>query len=74
VARFGAASSAPISRSVTNVTIVRSQAFGRYSQDLLDRRHVVWMKERGVAQQRVDRRQPGVTGRRTVAALDLEVV
>jgi hypothetical protein len=56
------------------VTIVRSQAFGRYSQDLLDRRHVVWMKERGVAQQRVDRRQPGVTGRRTVAALDLEVV
>src|SRR6186713_1373875 len=49
-------------------------AFGRDGQYLLDRRGVIWMMQRRIAKQRVDRGQAGVARRHAVASLAFQVV
>ena len=69
VSRSGAASRASASSSVSQVTIVLSVRLGRDGQDPCDDGGVLGVAQRGVAEQGVDRGQPGVAGPAGVAAL-----
>ena len=60
--------------SSRKVTSARSAALGRDREHALDVLGVFGVAERGVSEQRVDRRQAGVAGADAVAALVLEVV
>ena len=74
VVRSGAASSASISGSVRKVTSARSKRLGGIASTRWIVRGVLGVAQRGVAEQRVDRGQPGVAGADAVAALVFEVV
>ena len=74
VVRSGAASSALISGSVEERDERSVGSLGWDREHALDVVGVFGVSERGVAEQRVDRCQPGVAGADAVAALVLEVV